>query len=170
MESTYEDEHDATEEKLRRQAYEAVLAGGFGHVFGNNPMWHFDGPGIFRERHTWKQALGSRGAQSMTHLSNILHRAKWWTLKPEAGGEGDGPVVSRAADGSALLAYLPKGGSVEVDLAKMAGPNVRLNWYDPSDGALSEIPQPAAQKSVLKSPGRNAAGFPDWVLLAESAG
>lgn len=178
IESTYEDEHDATEEKLRRQAYEAMLAGGFGHVFGNNPMWHFDGPGLFKERQTWKQALDSRGAQSMTHLRNILHRAKWWTLTPDdgfaqAGGKADSrPVASFAADGSVVIAYLPRGGSVEVDLGRLAGPSVRLSWYDPSDGALREIdPAPSAtlEKRVLQTPRRNAAGFRDWVLLVESA-
>lgn len=172
VESTYEDEHDATEDKLRRQAYEAVLAGGFGHVFGNNPMWHFDGPGIFQEKHTWKQALGSRGAQSMTLLRNILQRAKWWTLTPEEGANGK-PVVSRAADGSVVIAYLPKGGAVEIDLARLTGPNVRLNWYDPSSGDLQEIPaapSAARDKRKLQSPGANAAGYHDWVLLAESVG
>jgi hypothetical protein len=175
IESTYEDEHDSTEDKLRRQAYEAVLAGGFGHVFGNNPMWHFDGPGLFKERRTWKQALDSRGAQSMTHLRNIMHRAKWWTLTPEAGvGQKDGadpPVASRSADGSVLIAYLPKGGSVEIDTSQMAGPNLHFSWYDPSDGSLQDIPAPTSMrqdKRVLQSHSRNAAGFRDWVLLVES--
>jgi hypothetical protein len=178
VESTYEDEHGSTEEKLRRQAYESVLAGGFGHVFGNNPMWHFDGPGLFKEKQTWKQALGSRGAQSMTHLRNIMHRAKWWTLspdnavKPAGGGADNRPVASRGADGSVVMAYLPKGGSVEIDLSRLSSPSVRLSWYDPSNGALNEIPPASGgqSKRVLPSPPRNAAGFEDWVLLVESAG
>ena len=176
VESTYEDEHDVTEDKLRRQAYEAVLAGGFGHVFGNNPMWHFDGPGLFPAKRTWKQSLNSRGSQSMTHLRNIMHRAKWWTLAPEGPEDSetdDRTAISRSADGSALIAYLPQGGAIDVDLGRMAGPNVRLSWYDPSSGELTEIDpaQPAARQiRTLRAPIANASRLRDWVLLAESVG
>ena len=45
MESAYENEHDAGEQRLRAQAYQAILSGAMGHLFGNNPIWHFDGAG-----------------------------------------------------------------------------------------------------------------------------
>jgi hypothetical protein len=66
IESAYENEHDATSQRLRTQAYHAVLSGAADQVFGNNPIWHFDGPGLFPLQVTWRDALGSRGAQSMT--------------------------------------------------------------------------------------------------------
>ena len=46
IESTYENEHGATQQQLRVQAYDALLSGAAGQVFGNNPLWHFDGPGL----------------------------------------------------------------------------------------------------------------------------
>ena len=63
IESAYENEHEATEQRLRTQAYQAVLSGAAGQIFGNNPIWHFDGPGLYPAPVTWQQALGSRGAQ-----------------------------------------------------------------------------------------------------------
>jgi hypothetical protein len=106
-----------------------------------------------------------------------MHRAKWWTLAPDdavrpARGGANRPVASRAADGSVVIAYLPKGGPVEIDLARLAAPGARLSWYDPADGALHEIPraQGGQAKRTLQSPPRNAAGFEDWVLLAEAGG
>ena len=43
IEGVYENEHEATEQHLACQAYQAVLSGAAGQVFGNNPVWHFDG-------------------------------------------------------------------------------------------------------------------------------
>ena len=39
LESTYEGEHNASQQQIRRQAYWSVLCGGNGHVFGNHPIW-----------------------------------------------------------------------------------------------------------------------------------
>ncbi|MBV8361780.1 MAG: DUF4038 domain-containing protein [Deltaproteobacteria bacterium] len=47
IESVYENDHNATDRRLRSGAYHAVLSGAAGQVFGNNPMWHFDGPGLY---------------------------------------------------------------------------------------------------------------------------
>ena len=56
IETTYEDEHDATPDQIRRQAYWAMLSGACGQFFGNNPIWHFDGPGLYPAKMTWQQA------------------------------------------------------------------------------------------------------------------
>ena len=50
IESTYEGEHDAPPEQIRFQAWAAMLSGAAGQFFGNNPIWHFDGPTLFRVR------------------------------------------------------------------------------------------------------------------------
>jgi len=39
-ESAYENEHNATPQQLRSQAYQAILSGSMGHIFGNCPLWH----------------------------------------------------------------------------------------------------------------------------------
>ena len=65
IESAYENEHEATEQRLRTQAYQAVLSGAAGQIFGNNPIWHFSSGGLYQAPVTWQQALhGAR--QSMT--------------------------------------------------------------------------------------------------------
>src|SRR5690606_20547631 len=82
IESTYENEHGATGRQLRMQAYQALLTGAAGHVFGNNPIWHFDGPGIYAAPVDWKEALGSEGARGMTHLMKLMGALPWWELVP----------------------------------------------------------------------------------------
>src|SRR5688572_5048391 len=41
MESAYENEHDAGARRIRTQAYQALLCGASGQIYGNNPIWHF---------------------------------------------------------------------------------------------------------------------------------
>jgi hypothetical protein len=188
IESAYENEHDATSQRLRTQAYHAVLSGAAGQVFGNNPIWHFDGPGPFPIRVTWRDALGSRGAQSMTHLRNLLEGFSWWLLEPDMdntfltdgfGAGYDRAVAARAADRSLAIVYLPTARPIKLDLEQLAGPRVAARWYDPADGVVSEVtgsPFPAAgSKSFEPKTGGdgfgdwvNADGFGDWVLVLEA--
>ena len=59
IEGSYENEHGSTEQSLRSQAYEALLSGAAGEVFGNNPIWHFGSGGLYTAVVTWRQALES---------------------------------------------------------------------------------------------------------------
>ena len=58
IESAYENEHEANERRLRTQAYHAALSGAAGQIFGNNPIWHFDGPGMHPAPVTWQRRAG----------------------------------------------------------------------------------------------------------------
>ena len=73
IETTYEDEHDATPDQIRRQAYWAMLSGACGQFFGNNPIWHFDGPGIYPAKMTWQQALGATGSARHVHSAGVVY-------------------------------------------------------------------------------------------------
>ncbi|MGH6895128.1 MAG: glycoside hydrolase family 140 protein [Geminicoccaceae bacterium] len=181
IESAYEHEHEATERRLRTQAYHAVLCGACGQVFGNNPIWHFDSPNHWPAPVTWQEALGSRGAHSMTHLHDLLTSISWWLLEPDAsnallteglGVEGDRAVAARSADRSFALLYLPSSRGITVDLGELAGPRVAARWYDPANGrssTLSGSPFPASgSRRFWPEPGTNSSGFDDWVLLLES--
>ena len=179
-ESAYENEHDATEERLRTQAYQAMLSGASGQVFGNNPIWHFDGPGLYSAPVTWQEALGSRGAQSMTHLHDLLATVPWWQLEPDSdhrlltdglGPEEERAVAARTADRSLAIVYLPKSREITVDLAQLAGPEVAARWYDPADGSFTTVngsPFPSTGPRQFSPGSGNSAGFGDWVLVLES--
>jgi hypothetical protein len=184
IEGSYEDEAccgpRVTEEGLRRQAFHSVLSGAFGHVFGNNPMWHFAGPGLSSAPTDWRGALNSRGVQTMSHFRTILYQANWPTLVPDlsnaylASGLGAGDARAVAAVGSdrrAALAYVPTQRAITVNLARLSGPRVSLKWFDPSNGdyaAIDATPVSNSGSRTLTPPAQNAAGYADWVLLAES--
>ena len=184
IEGLYENENYGsglpTEQLLRRQAYFSLLSGAFGHVFGNNPIWHFDGPGLFAAPYNWKTALSARGSQCMTFVRNVLLQAGWGSLAPDLSGQfltaGQGTGESRAvasvtSSGSAGIVYMPTQRTISVNLARLSGPRVNLRWYDPSAGTYASIDStPVANTGTrsLTPPGSNAANFGDWVLLAES--
>jgi hypothetical protein len=180
IEGVYENEHGANERHLRTQAYQAYLSGAAGHVFGNNPIWHFNTPGD-EPAPTWRRTLGSRGARSMTHVRDLLLATRWWKLKPDRKHlllvEGLGPkeeraVAARTADRALALLYLPSSRKITVDLGKLAGPRVAARWYDPANGRFSTVSgspfRASGSRGFRPKPGTNSSGFDDWVLILES--
>jgi hypothetical protein len=181
IESAYEHEHEITQRDVRMQAYQAMLCGAAGQVFGNNPVWHFHGPGLFPSSVSWQQALDSPGARSMTHLRELMATIPWWLLEPDTDHalliDGRGPetaraVAARASDRSVALAYLPTSREVTVDLGQLAGPQVEARWYDPAEGRyLSVRGSPFAATGLRRlqpEHASNGSGFDDWALVLQS--
>jgi hypothetical protein len=177
IESGYENEHKATEQSLRQQSYAALLGGACGQVFGNNPIWHFSGPGLFSTKMSWQEALAGRGSVSMTHLRKLFDGLAWWRLQPDFSGKlltsgigrgADRAMAARAEDGSFAVIYLPASREIGVDLSQLAGSEVAARWYDPAMGtyrAVSGSPFPTKGSRGFRPEGANGAGFNDWVLL-----
>jgi hypothetical protein len=180
IESTYENEHDIEERDLRMQAYQALLSGAAGQVFGNNPIWHFKGVGLYSAPMDWRQALESPGARSMTHLGELFHELPWWRLKPDTddrfltGGFGDNAeraVAARSDDRLFGMVYAPSHRDITVDLSKLAGPKIDARWYDPAEGVFSTVdgsPFPAEGERIFTPNVDDVADPKDWVLLLHS--
>jgi len=180
LESTYENEHDSTAKLMRTQAYHALLSGAAGQIFGNNPLWHFSGPGVYSISMTWQQALSSPGSQSMTHLWKLFTSRNWWQLQPDAsnvvlvgglGSEQERAVAAVADDRQFAVAYLPTARTITMHLDGLAGPLISAEWYDPSSGTYqpaSGSPFAASGTQTFKSPGRSSGGAEDWVLVLNS--
>ena len=175
MESAYEFERGADEHRIRIQAYHAILAGAFGHLFGNNPIWHFGGPGLQPPPMDWKEALDSPGARSMQVLVEFVLSRKWWLLEPDAENgllvEGIGAgmqqaVAATARDGSFGLVYMPGSTGVGVDLARLATSPVNARWIDPTTGEATRVDGSpfAPDRTRFKPPRHNERGYTDWIL------
>jgi hypothetical protein len=175
LESTFEGEHGATTQLIRTQAYHALLTGATGQLFGNNPMWHFDGPGLFDSPMTWQEALGSPGARSMERLGAIFSRYAWWMLQPDisdsfltggVGKGGDRAVAAVANDGSFALVYIPSARGITLDLTRLKDSQVRMTWLDPTSGSerIASVSTDGSGRASVDSPGKNAEGTDDWVL------
>lgn len=182
LEGRYENEAgEGTEQRVRVQAYHALLSGATGQVFGNNPIWHFNAPnGLYPTSLSWQQALNGRGSQSMTHVRTLFAPRPWWTLQPDASNAlltaglssgQDRAVAARATDGSFAIAYMPSVRTVTLNLAQLAGPRVNARWYDPASGTYSAVagsPFLASGSQTFRPAGNNTSGFGDWVLVLES--
>lgn len=177
IESTYEGEHDVKPPQVRRQAWEAMLAGAAGQFFGNNPIWHFDGPTLFPFTGTWQQALDGPGSRDMARLSAFFRARQWQTLvpAPDAVSPADAgppaPIAARSADGR-LVAFVPADGTTDPRDLILQGASraATFRWVNP---ARDEAPRQvetvdAADGRVhVRTPGDNGTGANDWVLAIE---
>lgn len=168
MESAYENEHGADARRVRAQAYQAILSGASGHLFGNNPIWHFGGPGLWPAEMSWQDALDSPGARSMTVLGKFFSSVNWWELEPDTGSNRTGATAARAADGTYAVIYLPNAGGITFDLAKIAGERVAANWFDPSSGLRKAADGSPFPKGVRYFLPPRPGGSADWILELNS--
>ena len=181
IESVYENEHRAGELRIRIQAYQALLSGASGHIYGNNPIWHFDGPGVFPAPSSWQESLASRGAQSMTHVRTLFTSIPWWRLVPDTkgtlvtsgGGTGlDGAVAAVTDDRSLALVYLPSSRNVRVDLLRLQGPRITARWFAPAEGryiTAEGLRLPTTEAHLFVPPAGDGGFQKDWVLVLEAA-
>jgi len=185
LESRYENEPvpPTAAVQLRVQAYQALLSGAMGQAFGNHPIWHFDGPGVYPNPSpsNWEAWLNSAGAQQMAHVRALFFARSWQHLVPDfahalltgdLGGSGfDRAVAARADDGSFAFAYAPSARTLSVNMSLFPA-NVSARWFDPAAGTFAPIagsPFPNSGSRNFPTPGNNAAGHSDWILVLESA-
>jgi hypothetical protein len=182
LECTYENEHDSKPEQIRRQAYWAMLSGACGQFFGNNPIWHFDGPGLFKAPGTWREALDSQGSQDMARLKKAFADRAWQELEPDlergivvdGTGTGTARVITAATpDRRLAMSYLPSTGTepreISVNLGHFSGP-VAGQWFNPVSGISernSPEPLPNQGRHTFKTPGDNGSKANDWLLILE---
>src|SRR5262249_53978620 len=144
LESVYEGEHDSKPHEIRRQAYWAMLSGASGQFFGNNPIWHFDGPGLFPFTTTWQKALDGTGSRDMVRLRQVFAELPWHELTPEENHnivtKGYGKdlatvLTAKTPDRSAAIIYVPSteahSQDLTVNLTCFSGP-VKARWYNPT--------------------------------------
>ncbi|MGP8268476.1 MAG: glycoside hydrolase family 140 protein [Terracidiphilus sp.] len=176
IESCYEGEHNSSETQIRRQAYWAVLGGGFGHVFGNNPLWHFNGPTLYPFEGTWQQAMDLPGSVDMMYWGRLFRSRSWFELVPDnkhemvtAGlGEFEGDdylAARRTPDGGTVIAYMPTSRTISVNMTEISGSQVKAWWFDPRNGEASAAGMfPASGTHKFTPPGEG-----DWVLVLDDA-
>jgi hypothetical protein len=182
LESVYEGEHDSKPEQIRRQAYWALLSGACGQFLGNNPIWHFDGPGLFPIKTTWQQALDGTGSRDMARLRQAFADLPWHQLAPDEGhavvrdGHSSGTaaaLTAATADRRFSVTYIPSTGTeprtLTLDLGQFSGP-VTARWYNPADGRSTAIdggPFPNRATHAFRTPGDNGTKSNDWLLILQ---
>ncbi len=168
LETTYENEHGAPVSEIRRQQWWGLLGCGAGEISGNNPIWLF-GSG-------WPQQLGSPLSKHQARMAAIVTPLPWneMTLVDAlvTGGHGTGTAEvapARTADRTKAIIYIPPSGAqtITVDLSQMAGATT-ATWHDPTTNTMMAAGSGLTGSKSFTTPGTNAAGDNDWVLVLSS--
>ena len=190
VEATYEFEQNNPSNpygsplQLRKQEYWSLLSGATGQLYGNRYTWQF----LCDQRDQagncvggWKDQLDSPGATQMAYVTHLFGPRKWYDLVPDQthsvvtdglGTFGADEYVTAAStpDGGLAMAYVPSSRTITVDLSTLSG-SVTARWYDPTNGTFTSVPGspfPNAGSVQLATPGTNAGGDGDWVLVLEA--
>lgn len=169
LESAYEYERETTARMIRRNAYGAILGGAAGQFFGNNPIWHFSGPGVFTSDQNWREALNSPGAKSMTVMKAFFDKLPWPQLQPDrdhsiAAVEG---VYAAALPDQSLIVVYGDAGEFRIKTSSL-NDNQKAFWVDPASGQFlpANDPKTDGDASIYQAPpDRKNVYQSDWILL-----
>ncbi len=185
VEANYEFEHNSGTDggspaNLRRQEYWTMLSGATGGLYGNAYSWTF---------YTgWRDHMDTPGVLQLSYMRRLFIGRKWFDLVPDqdhttvTAGYGKfyprGTIsqntyvtAARTGDGSLVMAYIPSEGTLTIDMTRLAGA-ATARWYDPTNGTyrtVSASPLVSSGSRQFATPGKNAAGDGDWVLLLETS-
>ncbi len=182
-EANYEGENNqpdtapTTDETLRRQVLWALTSGAAGEFFGSDDWEFHDG---------WEGRLSTPALTQITRLRALFSTLAWWELVPDTanelitGGRGtelptdegtdfqdvldnDYVTAARTPDGRLAVIYLPTQRTISVNTSAMLA-GTHAEWIDPTSGSKRPVPM----SETFTTPGPNADGSNDWLLLLTS--
>jgi hypothetical protein len=178
VEANYEFENNTggpttTDETLRRQEYWTMLSGATGQLYGNGYTWGL-------QDSSWPDHFDTPGVDQLGLMAKLFGERRWQDLVPDqqhaflTGGygtygdqgdvlENDYATAALTADGELAMVYVPTSRTLEIDESKLAD-GVTSRWFDPVDGTFRPASAP------FTTPGKNADGAEDWVLVFERPG
>jgi hypothetical protein len=180
-EANYEGENNqpesvgTTDLTLRRQVLWALTSGAAGEFVGSHDWSFHDG---------WETRLSTPALTQIGRLRQLMSELPWWQLVPDdqhplvTGGRGtqlrtDAPMdvldndyvtAATTPDGRLAVIYLPARHTISLDRSALP-PGSRAVWVDPTSGTR----RPAPMASTFSTPGINAGGDADWLLLLVSS-
>jgi hypothetical protein len=130
----YEGVADGTAEMTVQLGYLSLLSGNVGYTYGTS-LWNATDADIS----AWTAVHGATYMQYLYDFFAALDGGR--PLQPrhelitnQATRYQDRMVLGVSADGMTYAAFLPKGGTISVDLTAMAETPVGLTWYNPLTG------------------------------------
>lgn len=164
----------------RQAAYQAVFAGAAGHNYGNHNVSSFYDPALRKpvelEWRHWRESMNSPVSGQMRYLKELMLSRPYFSRIPDqsviVGNAGEGSKhigVTRDHQGAYVMAYLPDGESVTLDLAKLSGSSAIGWWYNPRTGKASSIRGrfPTDRSHRFTPPADEEER--DWVLVIDDA-
>jgi hypothetical protein len=160
---------------VRRYAWWSVLAGAFGHTYGENSVMQFFVRGKQANAYwpslSWTEALTAPGALQMHHLKDLilsrpfLERVPDQSLILDNGTRYERVAATRGL--SYAIAYSYTGKPFRVQMGKISGKRVRAAWFDPRTGQTQPIGTFANKGTRTFTPLGIPAPGNDWALLLD---
>ena len=168
LDQSYEGEPGGTVENIRRKAYDVMLSGGAGSSFCAGQNWW----GFFN----WRTNMNTPGTLQTQLWYRLFSSRSWWDLVPDQthvvvtsglGNVGftDYVAAARTSNGSTVMAFIPSGRTVTVDMTKVSGTQAKAWWFNPSNGQSTLIGSfPTTATKSFATPDNN-----DWLLVIDDA-
>lgn len=176
-EANYEGENNqknsppTTAKTLRMQMLWSLTSGAAGAFYGSDDWEFHDG---------WEQRMDTRSVAQLGRLHRLFAGLPWTRLVPDTtsalvtAGRGtqitgateadvlqsDYVTASRSPDGRLAVVYLPSARTITVDRTQLAA-TTEARWVDPASGTAQTTPM----SNTFTTPGRNADGDDDWLLV-----
>jgi len=153
--NVYNPPHDKVyrfnDKDVRQIAYMQLFAGAFGHTYGHHSIWSMSPKAslgdwnkkygchdsLYRTVNSWQEALNAPGAKQMKFVAKLMKSRPILNRVPDQSLISNGNAIATKGNGYAMV-YLPTGGSVTVNLNKIAS-SVKAWWYNPINGNSTPI-------------------------------
>ncbi|HVS93765.1 MAG TPA: DUF4038 domain-containing protein [Mucilaginibacter sp.] len=156
---------------IRRKNYDGLLSGCAGTSFSpgqpDNQCYTLT---------NWRPLMNTIGMQQTKYCFKLFSSCHWEKLVPDKSnliiiqgrgkyGSADYVCGAQTTEHSTYLAYLPKGGSITVKLARLKMKGVKASWYDPRSGNFKKIGMfaPVVSKHTFSAPDNS-----DWLLVLDN--
>jgi hypothetical protein len=166
--------------EVRKGAYWNMLAGAAGHGYGALDLFYLykddEGPFPRDGFQPWRKAITYEGSRQVGLMRRLFELRPWYKMIPDqtviASGQAKGEdhiQAARAEDGSFVIAYIPTGKPLSIQMDKLSAKEAKAQWYDPRKGgwtAIGRYPTKGTQEFKPPSQGEKS----DWVLVIDDAG
>jgi hypothetical protein len=159
---------------VRRAAYWAVFAGGFGHTYGHRSFISWTRAGErnrFGADIPWFEALDAPGARQMRYLRQLMTSVAFLSRIPDQdvivgdpGRGGDHARATRDAGGRYIMVYLPTGLPVDISMKSLSRPRAAIEWFNPREGSRQPAGIVDTRETRRFRPPTSGKGQ-DWVLM-----
>lgn len=162
--------------EVRKQLYRSVFSGGFGVTYGHHSIWQFYNPKVeklnYPDRY-WYEALDRPGAYQAGYLRKlmesrpIINRIPDETIIKEGQGErGEYIAAFKDKNGQFMMAYLPVGKEITVDISFIPSKRINCFWFNPKNAEVTKIGRLRNKKIMSFTPPTIGKGN-DWVLIID---
>ena len=159
---------------IRKHAYFAVFAGGFGHTYGCHDIWQMYAPHrtpVNGPHFPWYVAIDLPGAGQMKFLRQLMESRPMLDRVPDQSiidsprGNNDHVQATRGND--YILVYSAQGNMVKINPGKISGSEIVATWYNPRNGETKDAGRFSKGQREFTAP---TSGYgQDWVLIIDDA-